>query len=239
MDGSGVLLDEFSTSLKQADPTREVVLIEYPRDEYLDYDTLATRLRNEWVPALLPPDGRGYVLVSQSYSAHVGLRLRAAGRLRAHVFINAFAGRPLTVPRAAWRLFPRVLFRVPPPSRIAAPIFLGWAEHEGMRKVQLMAAECDPFVMSHRLRDCLAEDSWHRWRDAEALPGRSTLYLCGAGDPLVGSRKMAAVMREARDDIAWVVVDNGPHLLLQRFGRKCAATIDEFLANLDDDEVNS
>lgn len=236
MDGSGVLLDDFCTTLKSSDPTREVVLIEYPQDEYLDYDTLATRLKNDWIPEKLPSDNRGYVLVSQSYSAHVGLRIRAAtGRLLAHVFINAFAGRPLTLPRVAWRLFPRILFRIPPPSRIAAPIFLGNSQHDAMRKVQLKAAECSAEVMSHRLRDCLAEDSWHRWRDGVALPGRSTLYLCGAADPLVGGTNMARLMRDARDDISWVKIDNGPHLLLQRFGNRCAKTIDEFLANIEND----
>lgn len=230
MDGSCVLVEKFEEALLRKDKSRKVILIEYPKEEYLDYDGIAKRLTEEWIPRQLPKDNRGYVLVSQSYSCHVGLRLRTNNILRAHVFINAFAGRP--APSFLWRLFPRILFKIPPPSRIAAPLFLGREYHEDMRKVQMEGSRVDSQVMSYRLRDCLNEDSWHLWRNSRAIQSHSTLYLCGDADPIVGSTSMAAAMRNARDDVHWVVVNNGPHLLLQRFGEQCAFIIDDFLINL-------
>lgn len=245
MDGSGVLLDKFSDALRKQDPTRRVVSIQYPEEEYLSYDELARLVSTRWIPQLLDGE-RGYVIVSQSYSAHVGLRLpvdsakSANPALLGHVFVNAFAGTPLTIPRSAWRLFPRVLFSVPPPASLAARIFLGRGSYDSydsylaadMRKVQLKAAKVDPQVMSYRLRDCLSEDSWHRWRNTASFPDDRVQYLAGAADPLVGGTQMAQAMRSARNNVEFVEINNGPHLLLQRYGEECADAVNKFIQSL-------
>lgn len=226
MDGSAVLLEDFASALNTGDGGRRVRCVQYPRNAHLGFDALARYVQEEYIHSL-PNDDRGVAVVSQSYSAHVGLRLHA----RAHVFVNGFAGPPLRSSLPLWRLFPPQLFRMPPPPWLAAPLFLG-RDSAAMRKVQLEGSRVDPAVMALRLRDCLVEDSWHRWRNAEALTGSSTLYLCGKSDPIVGNNQIASAMRQARDDIAWVDVPDGPHLLLQSNGPQCANAIDNFLANL-------
>eukprot|EP00171_Calliarthron_tuberculosum_P012509 IDg12509t1 len=134
-------------------------------------------------------------------------------------------------------MFPTQLFRVPPPSWLAAPLFLG-NNSAAMQKVQLEGSLVNPAVMALRLRDCLVEDSWHRWRNAQALAGSSTLYLCGKRDPIVGNSQIADAMRKARDDIAWVDIPDGPHLLLQSNAGRCAGAIDNFLTNLLEESEN-
>lgn len=223
MDGSGILLDEFTKTMRLRDNSRRVECVQYPRDAHLGYDALSRYVQDHYIYAI-PDDGRGIAIVSQSYSAHVGFRLDA----KARIYVNGFAGPPFRSTLPLWKLFPEQLFQVPPPSWLASLLFLN-GDCAAMRKVQLEGANVNPEVMALRLRDCLSEDSWHRWRNTKLLPGHSTLYLRGLSDPIVGSREISHKMRRAREDITWVDVENGPHLLLQQFGAKCAHIVDDFL----------
>lgn len=109
---------------------------------------------------------------------------------------------------------------------MVSDIFLGKGAKD-MELVQAAGAAVSPTVMRHRLDLCLRENSWHIWRRKDLLPSKSTLYLRGDADVIVTDRQ-AQQIHNARPDIAWVSIPNGPHLLLQRFGVQCAKVVDEF-----------
>lgn len=230
MDGSGVLLNDFTHSLQEDDATRKVVAVQYPKTKHMTFDELRDFVASEYLSSFADDD-RGYLVVCQSYSAHVGFRMhdsKTPGTLRGQVFVNGFAGPP--GPRVfhgrGW-LFPPVVFERQPPDWVAARFLLG-GDAPRMSMVQSAVADVSSDVMAARLDACLTEDAWHRWRSPYITPGSSTLFLCGTADPVVGSTEMARKMKMAREDVGWVEVLHGPHLLLQRFGGQCAEAIDEY-----------
>lgn len=230
LDGSSLLLDKFLSSLRR-EPGRVVRALEYPSDRYLDYDELESYVRDALKDD--EDDGRGHVLVGQSYSAHVVLRVPT----RARVLVNGFVSAPWGLPPYAWRIVPEGIWSTPPSpalTALAAPVFLGTeasATHErnDMVIVHRAGASVRPEVMTSRLRASLHEDAWHLWRDRDAVPGDSTMYLAGGSDRIVGNTPHAEKMRRARTDITWNIVPNAPHLLLQTHGSQCAKLVDDFL----------
>lgn len=228
MDGTELLLRDFRAALCGPADSGRVVGVAYPRDEELSVAALAAHVTDAYLTALAD-DPRGYVLVNQSFSGHVGLRLAASAPrgLLGQVFVNAFA----SPPGPAWLhgarfLPPAALMRRQPPPWMVSRIFLG-PDGSGMSAVQAAGAANRPEVMRDRLRLCLTEDSWHVWRNRTLLPGDATLYLRGDGDVIV-SEERAKEMQDARPDIAWVRVPKGPHLLLQRHGRESARAVEQF-----------
>lgn len=227
MDGTELMLGGLRDELCGPGDAARVVGVSYPRNRHLGFDELADFVTKEYLDALRE-DPRGYVLVSQSYSGHVLLRLAGRdlpGQSHGQVFVNAF----VSPPAPTWlRSFapPAALFRNQPPARMVSNIFLGRGG-VGMDIVQAAGAKVDPHVMAARLADCLREDSWHLWRSPHVLVGNRSLYLTGADDCIV-SRAQSSQMARARSDVEFVTIDNGPHLLLQRYGWASARVIGDF-----------
>lgn len=235
MDGSELMLDNFSAAISSRNDPHRVIGVNYPSDLELSVAELADFVSSTYLRTL-SSDSRGYLLVSQSFSGHVGMdlaRSQQPGRMLGQVFVNTFA----SPPGPSWlhngRLrVPEALFRRQPPPWMVSRIFLG-EDGTGMDIVQAAGAQVEPRVMRHRLDICLAHDSWPVWRCPDLLPGDRTLYLRGEDDTIVAD-EAAVRMRKARPDIPWVHVPDGPHLLLQRCGRPAAQAVHRFCQLISD-----
>lgn len=236
MDGSELMLESFRTAVSSHNDSNRVVGVHYPVDQHLSVSELADFVSSVYLSSL-SADPRGYVLVSQSFSGHVGMHLahhkQLPGRMIGQVFVNAFA----SPPGPSWihngqLQVPAALFRRQPPPWMVSRIFLGKGG-TGMDVVQAAGAKNEPSVMRHRLDICLGHDSWPTWRCPVLLPSERTLYLRGEDDAIVAD-EAAQQMREARPDIPWVHVPGGPHLLLQRCGRPAARAVHKFCERLSD-----
>lgn len=233
MDGSELMLESFRTAISSHNDRDRVIGVQYPLDRHLSVTELADFVSSTYLSSL-SQDPRGYVLVSQSFSGHVGMSLACdhlPGRMMGQVFVNAFA----SPPGPSWihngRLrIPAAMFRRQPPPWMVSRIFLG-EDGTGMDVVQAAGAKVEPSVMRHRLDICLGHDSWATWRCSELLPGDRTMYLRGGDDAIVAN-DAAQQMRKARPDISWVHVPDGPHLLLQRCGRPAARAVHKFCERL-------
>jgi pimeloyl-ACP methyl ester carboxylesterase len=245
MDGSPLLLDGFKRSLGSApdgpDPTR-VVTMQYPRLSHLKTEALCKHIVCGLAP--LANDMDGYIIVAQSYSCHAALRVCCRHFSGVAPLPGVFLGLTLvngfcSPPGPRWlrntgRLVPPAAFRFQPPSALVSTMFLGATGNTNgeMDIVQAAGGVVDPKVMAGRLTDCLSEDSWAEWRDP-VLRGDSVMYLAGSDDFLVGATGMVREMKTARDDIDFVFIEDGPHLLLQRFPESSARAIDEFAKKLE------
>lgn len=232
MDGTDLLLDSFRRQLCTPDDPDRVIAVDYPYAQSLSIQDLASLVVAKYLSPL-ERDRRGYVLVNQSFSGHVGLQLaiRNLRRLRGQVFVNCFASPPgpkflQNIPFTATSS----LFKRQPPPWMVSRIFLG-PSATGMDHVQAAASRIKPEVMSHRLSLCLTEDSWHLWRNRRLLPSSQTLYLRGDNDLLI-PKPQAQQLRSARPDIEWVTVPKGPHLLLQRYGTECGVAVENFCSRM-------
>ena len=111
MDGTGRLFKPFVKLLPQRVGVR---IINYPGHVYLNYEQLASRVRNEL------PAGEPFIIVAESYSGPIALTLAAqpVGGLLAVVLVSSFVSRPLGV-LGAWvaRLPLAAILRVRAPSR--------------------------------------------------------------------------------------------------------------------------
>lgn len=231
MDGTDLLLDPFRQVMSTPDDPNRIIAVNYPFNQSLTIPELVTFVTHNYL-APLSEDPRGYILLSQSFSGHVGLHLsqmRTPGNLRAQIFVNAFAsppgpsllrGNPIPAPVTD------ALFRRQPPPWLVGRMFLG-ENTTGMHVVQAAASRVAPNVMSQRLSLCLSENSWHVWRRRDVLQASRTLYLRGVDDAIV-SRREAREMQLARPDVEWVEIPRGPHLLLQSFGTECGIAVDLF-----------
>ncbi|PXF42387.1 hypothetical protein BWQ96_07907 [Gracilariopsis chorda] len=83
MDGTDLLLDSFRRQLCTPDDPDRVIAVDYPYAQSLSIQDLASLVVAKYLSPL-ERDRRGYVLVNQSFSGHVGLQLaiRNLRRLR-------------------------------------------------------------------------------------------------------------------------------------------------------------
>lgn len=227
------MLNNFRNAICSNNDLKRVIGVHYPRDEELSVPDLADFVTTEYLTPLRN-DPRGYVVVSQSFSGHVGMNLAhkpAPGIMIGQVFVNAFVSPPgpSWIQNGRLRL-PSNFFQRQPPPWMVSSMFLG-AGGSGMDIVQAAGAKVAPHVMRQRLDICLAHDSWATWRCTDTLPGNRTLYIRGDADAIVAN-DAAEQMRKARPDIFWESVPDGPHLLLQRFGRPAARSVHKFCERL-------
>ncbi len=219
MDGTGELLSDFAAAF---DGRPAVQVVDYPRDRIETYDAVVARVRT-----LLPTSGR-YVLMGESYSGPVALRIAAerpaglAGVMLAASFISA--------PWPALRLLRPLLARWslrPDTGPITRALLFGrhgdaaWAE-----RLRAAVASVSPRVFQRRLLDVLDCDV----RLAASRIAVPLLYLRGSEDRLIPARcgdEVAAIVPAAR-----IATVEGPHLLLQVAIAPAVAAISEFLEGL-------
>ncbi len=216
MDGTGILFEPFLQVL----PNHiDVKVVRYPENTYLSYAQLAQRVLD------VAPVEEPYLIIAESYSGPVAILLaaRAAGNLRAVVFVSSFVSRPLGR-IGAWvgRAIQTVFFRTRPPAWI-----LRWflMEPSTPRKLitatQNAIARVRPDVLARRLRDALNADF------AAMLPGCTArmAYLLPVADRLLGRRGLRGFLT-AKPDIEIVTIA-APHFLLQCAPDRCLAALDK------------
>ena len=218
MDGSGELLREFVGALPMG---VETTVVHYPGDHVLTYAEL-----EELVWAAIPV-GEEFVLLAESYSTPLAIRIAAAQPegLRALVLCSGFASSPvrgwfrdvaMMLPLRTIRLvFPDMLVRwllvgsdAPQALVTAVGSQIGWVE---------------PHVLAARVREALLCDV-HAALAQVAVPIQ---YLRAAEDRLVAVECLEEILM-IQPGTAVTVLD-GPHLLLQREPDASAARVMEFL----------
>jgi pimeloyl-ACP methyl ester carboxylesterase len=187
----------------------------YPPDEPLDYDALLALAL-----AALPPE-EDLVLVGESFSGPLALRIACARPVRAVVLVASFVRCPI----AGWAAsrVPAWAFASRPPRWALRRYLVGDDAPPGL--VDSVAAAVDtvkPHVLAARVRAVGGLDARAALRGCPA----PVLYLRGTRDRLVGAAALDQ-LRAVRD-VSVVDVD-APHLVLQRAPEVCARVIAGFL----------
>mgnify|MGYP001628043646 CR=1 FL=1 len=218
LDGSSTLSSELCAHL---DGDLDVEAVDFPSDQPLDYGRLEA-----WIRAALPGDGGGFVVVAQSFSGPVAIRLAAdpPPRLRAVVLAATFAEAP--APRSLRLLFARPSWL---PSALPAFAIRRYLTGEDASDALVDAVRdavraLPPEVLAHRVQQVLEVDVRAELRRARV----PVLVLEGTGDRLVSRRRSVGW---ARPDLPLARLD-APHLVLQRAALEAAREIRRFTAGL-------
>jgi pimeloyl-ACP methyl ester carboxylesterase len=219
LDGTGKLFSEIVKALEGRVATR---IIDYPKDVPLGYDELEVLVRT----AL--PDDRPFVLLGESFSGPLAIRIAAhpAPELCGLILCVTFARNPY--PWAAWAkplaaYLPLKSF----PRWLRAPLM--WGSHDPNRapsQTQRAMAGVSVGVVRRRIAALLAVDETHALRKVI----QPVLVLRAMRDRVVPKSATERIMREAPH--AQRVDIDGPHLLLQTRPAKCATAIESFMREL-------
>lgn len=192
LDGTGRLLEGFRAA---APAGVECAVIAYPPDQRLGYRELEA-----YVAGRLPAEP--FVLIAESFSGPIAVRITASRDVRAVVLCGSF----VTPPQPSFlRFFARTaLFRLRVPERVLAFFMLSpFATPELTSAFSKTLQEVAPAVLALRLREVLSVDE----RDSLRRVSAPMLYLRGRFDRLVRRR----VLREFTN----VVQLDAPHAILQ------------------------
>jgi pimeloyl-ACP methyl ester carboxylesterase len=212
MDGTGELLAEFAAALA---PGFSTTIVDYPKDVALDYGALTTLVRGQ-----LPQD-QPYVLVAESFSGPVAIRLAAGNPqgLLAIVLCASFA----KAPRPRLQAFAGLLRSMPlrrMPAALLMPLLMGrWSSREWARRVQATIRSVEPAVLHRRLMEVATVDDSALIADI-ACP---LLYLKASRDRLVPHDAWTTIRDLSRHAVCIEI--EGPHFLLQAKPEECAAAI--------------
>lgn len=216
LDGTGELFSHFVSALASNIETK---IVPYPTDQCLGYAELEA-----FVTAALPV-GRRYVLLAESFSGPVGIRIAATppADLAGVILCVTFAKNPY--PLLAWAgPLTAGLPMKSLPRWVSAPFMAGMGASGPMADdVERATALVDGAVLRHRLSAVLAVDE----TDALARIGLPALLLLAAADHVVpreASNHLRATLPSAE-----VVEIDGSHLLLQTRPAECAAVVERFL----------
>ena len=211
MDGTGLLYRDF---VRHAPPGFETDVVPLP-GEPLSYAELAERI----APRLTA----GCVVVAESFSGPIGVRLALMAPIGALVLCNTFVRPPL--PSLLRFLALPLLFHLPVPVAAVRRWMVGPdAPDELVARVRETIASVPPALLASRLRSVLAAD------EADALAGCTVpvLHLRGADDRLVGERGARGI---AGSPCVTVATIPGPHLLLQARPEAAWSAVARFLAS--------
>ena len=219
LDGTGKLFSEIVKALEGRVDTR---IIDYPKDVPLGYDELEVLVR-----AALPDD-RPFVLLGESFSGPLAIRIAAhpPPGFSGLILCVTFARNPY--PWAAWA---RPLAAHLPlksfPRWLRAPLM--WGSHDPNRapsQKQRAMAGVSVEVVRQRIVALLAVDE----TDALRRVSKPVLVLRATRDRVVPKSATERIMREAPH--AQRVDIDGPHLLLQTRSAECATAIEAFMGEL-------
>jgi pimeloyl-[acyl-carrier protein] methyl ester esterase len=218
MDGSGELFRDFVGAL----PTGvETTIVPYPGDHIVSYYELETLVRTAI------PQGKEFVLLAESYSTPLAIRIAAehpAG-LRALILCSGFASSPVRGwLRDVAMMLPLRTLRLVFPDFMVRWLLLSWDAPKAL--VTAVVSQIDwvePHVLAARLREVLSCDVHAALAQVKA----PIQYLRAAEDRLVAVECLEEILM-IQPGTAVTVLD-GPHLLLQREPEACAARVMEFL----------
>jgi pimeloyl-ACP methyl ester carboxylesterase len=219
LDGTGALFEPF---LRAAPAGEHLEVVPIPR-RALGYVELTESLAPQVRPA------SDTILVAESFSGPIAIKLAARSPLAALILCNSFVTPPR--PRALAALARPLLFAIRPPDALLRRYFRYFLGHNasGVQLTELRAAVAatPPPVLADRLRRVLRVDVVDELGRIR-LP---VLYLRGTGDRLVPERSVAAI-QAARSAPLVVSRIPGPHLLLQTAPEACWRAIGDFLSGL-------
>lgn len=196
LDGHGELFGPF---IAAAEPGIATLPVSYPVD-LASYNELESWVQDKLVD--------GCVILAESFSGPLGVRLAKDPRVRALILCNSFVAPPRW---SALRHFATApLFLLPPPAWIIRRLLVGQAAPLALvKKVQHVIGKVPAGVLARRLREVLSCDE----RDSLVKLAKPLLYLRGTGDALLTARSCQQI-RSLRPD-AQIAELPGPHLLLQ------------------------
>jgi pimeloyl-ACP methyl ester carboxylesterase len=227
LDGTGKLFTQFVDALASLNSRVPAQIVAYPTDVPLGYEELEARVR-----AVLPQD-RPYVVLGESFSGPIAIRVAAAPppNLLGVILVGTFAKNPY--PLLGWAS--PLAFLVPMkslPRWIRAPLMWGahsWSSNSGPRvplRAERAIAGIAGAVVSRRIAALLrvnAAEALHRIR----LPALIVYATRDRVVPYAATRWMSTRLPGAE-----VEAIDGPHLLLQAAPHECAAAVLKFLNRL-------
>lgn len=216
LDGTGELFSSFVSALASNIETR---IVPYPTDQCLGYAELEAL-----VMAALPV-GRRYVLLAESFSGPIGIRIAASppAGLAGVILCVTFCKNPY--PMLGWAgPWTAGLPMKSLPRWVSAPFMAGMgADGPLAEEVERATALVDGAVLRHRLAAVLAVDE----TDALARISLPAQILLAGNDhvvPRAASDQLLLTLPSAE-----VVEIDGSHLLLQTRPAECAAAVERFL----------
>jgi pimeloyl-ACP methyl ester carboxylesterase len=219
LDGTGKLFSYFVVALG---PSIDTQIVAYPVDQRLGYAELETLVR-----AALPKGGR-YVLLAESFSGPIGIRIAADPPLGllGLILCVTFAKNPY--PLLAWTHSWAAVFPVRSlPRWMRAPFMGGGLSADGVPvDVERATASVDEEVLRHRIAAVLAVDE----TKALARIRIATLVLQATSDHVVPSAASKDILRTLPS--AQHIEVEGQHLLLQTRPTECAAAVMGFVKAL-------
>jgi pimeloyl-ACP methyl ester carboxylesterase len=220
LDGTGELFADFIEALP---PSLAVSPVSYPADRFLSYADL--------LPFLCAnlPHSEPFVLLAESFSTPLAINYAAtqSSNLRALVLCAGFAANPIPRVTALLKLGPW-FFKLRPPNAILERFLVGPnAPPALLNKARSVLRHVDSRVITARIREVLNCDV----RSDLAKVSVPMMYLWPSNDRLISARS-ADHIRHARPDIFFRLIP-GPHMILQREPRGCAALVSEFIQKLD------
>lgn len=217
-DGSGKL---FAPLVAEPSLSFEPLVLALPSDAPRGYDDLVA-----WVEARLP--NRSCAVLAESFSGPIAIRLalRNPSRVSHLILAATFLRSPLAPCLAPFAGLARpFLFASPPPAIAVRALLAGRdAPSPLVDSIRDAVRELPASVAAARARAALTVDE----RASFARITAPTLWIRATGDRLLRGGHVDDV-RAVRPDTQIVSVD-GPHTILQRRPRECAAAIAASLA---------
>lgn len=215
LDGTGKLFAEF---VRVLGPHIDAQIVSYPKDEPLDYAELEALAR------VALPQGRPFVLLGESFSGPIAIRIAAnpPEGLVGVILCATFARNPYpfigwAAPLAAW--FPIKAL----PRWVRAPLMWGsMSPDRAPHRLARAIADISQVVIRHRIAAVLAVDE-SAALSRVALP---MLVLQAVRDRVVRRAVSRWIMQIAPH--ARLVEIDGPHLLLQTRPAECASAVMQF-----------
>ena len=225
LDGTTRMLDGFIAQAHAAG-FDDAAAVGYPNDRVLDVDALEAFARECLSDGRLPDD-RPFVLLGESFSGPIALRIAAdpPAMLRALVLSTTFATTPLPLlsPFAPLTRIAPVLTPMP----LLSWLLLGrWRTPMLETTLRHALDEVSPAVLRSRAALALRIDA----RDALPRIRVPTLYLRANQDRLMHPSAGDTLLRGIAD--ARLQTFDGPHLLLQTRGDACAEAIAAFAGSI-------
>jgi pimeloyl-[acyl-carrier protein] methyl ester esterase len=230
LDGTGILFSQFVEALGSSVDTR---IVTYPVNQPLGYAELETLVR-----ASLPAN-RPYVVLGESFSGPIAIRLgagrRGAGRPAAGppsglvgvILCVTFARNPYPSLGCAGLWAANFLVNSLPGWARAPFMWGAWATDRARQESALATAAVDEAVLRHRIAALLAVDE----TNALARIRVPTLVLQATGDHVLPRSATEHILRTL--PTAALAEIGGPHLLLQSRAAECAAAVVRFMQGLE------
>lgn len=210
LDGTGEL---FAPFVEAAPHGIRTIVVDYPTSE-ASIEILERRAREKLTDRC--------VVIAESFSGPIGVRVAADDRVRALILCNSFITSPLLP--ALQHLVMAPLFAIPVPAFMLRFLLLGRRANPALVKSARSALRRLPArVVAHRVRQVLQAEERSTIRSLR----KPVLYLRGVRDNLVSERSWRDLQTIPPD--AEIARIPGPHMLLQVAPAECWNAIERFV----------